>query len=312
MCPVPNSAQPSSDLNDAEQKRHRMTRLMVALSVGLPTLPAYVFELNELLRANPVDLKRVSQLISTDPSLSAQVLKLYNSRAGAASQQISTIHDAVMVVGPDRLRSLMLTCSLLESAGGKIATSDVRSFWHHSTMTAALSHFVALRTSYADPEAAYVAGLLHDLGYLLFLMVLSTEKHKWDMSMPEGAEESLREERDLFGMDHCATGRWIGVCWNFSPALIDVLEHHHCPAEANYDPQLVRIVATADQFCQTRGIVLGTNQPGADAVQKNRSELLREYISMLGIPVDGLIDDLDIEFVRLMCTPVLDTPEVFR
>jgi HD-like signal output (HDOD) protein len=68
-------------------------------------------------------------------------------------------------------------------------------------------------------------------------------------------------EREYFGIDHCEVGRWIGVSWNFSPALLEVMVSHHNPQEATHDSQLAGVVAAADRFCVRRGIMLGSVPP---------------------------------------------------
>jgi HD-like signal output (HDOD) protein len=69
--------------------------------------------------------------------------------------------------------------------------------------------------------------------------------------------ESVEQERQLFGVDHCVVGKCIGLSWNFSPEIIDVLEHHHRPLEARQDGVLVEMVGAADLVCQMHGVRVG-------------------------------------------------------
>jgi len=235
---------------------------MAALSDGLPTLPAYVFELNSMLAATPVDLKRVAEIIRTDPSLTAQVLRLCNSAFMGFRERITKIENAVMLVGTERLRTMVLTCSLVEYVGHRVSSEDIQSFWQHCFLTAALSERIARVISYSQPEQAYLAGLLHDIGALPLLVVTSVQPKDSQSGLAVcGWGESIELEREQFGSDHCEIGRWIGVSWNFFPALLEVLAKHHSPSEARQDPSLVGVVAAADQFCVRRGIMLGAPPP---------------------------------------------------
>ena len=178
-----------------------------------------MFELNSLLAAAPVNLKRVGEVIRTDPSLTAQVLRLCNSAFMGFRERVTKIEHAVMLLGTERLRTMVLTCSLVEYVGHRVASEDIQSFWQHCFLTAALSERIARAIAYPQPEQAYLAGLLHDIGALPLLVVTSTESNEPENIVTCGWGESVELEREHFGTDHCEVGRWIGVSWNFSPSL---------------------------------------------------------------------------------------------
>src|ERR1039457_1127624 len=188
---------------DPEARQRRKVALMAALSDGLPTLPAYVFELNSMLAASPVNLKRVSEVIRTDPSLTAQVLRLSNSAFMGFRERVTKIEHAVMLVGTERLRTMVLTCSLVEYVGHRVASEDMQSFWQHCFLTAALSERLARAIAYAQPEQSYLAGLLHDIGALPLLVVAAAESKGREDTPTWGWGESLELEREHFGTDHC-------------------------------------------------------------------------------------------------------------
>lgn len=137
---------------DQEARQSRKLALMAALSEGLPTLPAYVFELNSLLAATPVNLRRVADVILTDPSLAAQVLRLCNSAFMGFRERVTRIEHAVMLVGTERLRTMVLTCSLVEYVGHRLAAADIQPFWQHCFLTAALSERLARGIAYPQPN----------------------------------------------------------------------------------------------------------------------------------------------------------------
>jgi putative nucleotidyltransferase with HDIG domain len=230
---------------------------MAALSDGLPTLPAYVFELNALLSTTPVNLKRVGEVIRTDPSLTAQVLRLCNSAFMGIRQRIVKIEHAIVLVGTERLRTMVLTCSLVQYVGRHVASQDIQSFWQHCFLTATLSERLARGVSYPHPEQAYLAGLLHDIGALPLLMITAKEPRAQENMTSCAWGESPELERQRFGTDHCEVGHWIGASWNFAPCLVEAMEYHHKSQEATIDPHLVGVVAAADQFCTRHGVMLG-------------------------------------------------------
>jgi HD-like signal output (HDOD) protein len=275
---------------------------MAALSEGLPTLPAYVFELNSLLAATPVNFKRVVEVIRTDPSLTAQVLRLCNSAFMGFRDRVTKIRHAVMLVGTERLRTMVLTCSLVEYVGHRVSSEDIQSFWQHCFLTAALSERLARGIAYSQPEQAYLAGLLHDIGALPLLVVTSAESQERENMDTCGWGESVELERQHFGTDHCEVGRWIGVSWNFSPTLLEVMVSHHDPQEAKQDPHLVGVVAAADQFCVRRGIALGGMPPELSEPADNQDRVILQACLPQLKPEEGnkLAEMLETDFLHLI------------
>jgi len=293
---------PPPSREDPEARQSRKLALLAALSEGLPTLPAYVFELNSLLAAAPVNLKRVGEIIRTDPSLTAQLIRLCNSAFMGFRERVTRIEHAVMLVGTERLRTMVLTCSLVEYVGHRMASENMQAFWQHCFLTAALSERLARGVAYCQPEQAYLAGLLHDIGALPLLMVTATDSQEIANLPLGGWGESLELERERFGTDHCEVGRWIGVSWNFSPILLEVMVTHHHPREATQDPHLVGVVAAADQFCVRRGIGLGAVPPEPAEPSGNQDQaILRACLVQLKPEeTDKLAEMLEADFLHLI------------
>ncbi len=244
------STRAATATTNLEGQLRRKERLMSFLKDGLPTLPSYVFELNTLLSSPSVDLRRVAKVIRNDPSMSAQVIRLCNSALFSLRRRVLSIEEAAILMGSERLRTLVLTCSVMEFTGRQLPRGEVQAFWQHSFMSGLRSERIAKWIEYSEREQAYLGGLLHDIG-MLPLLVIAAEEHtlKGDtISGPWGG--SLEAEKAHFGLTHCEVGRWIGQSWNFFPSFIDVFENHHSPEHSVRDPHLVGIVAAADRFCE--------------------------------------------------------------
>jgi putative nucleotidyltransferase with HDIG domain len=275
---------------------------MAAVSEGLPTLPAYVFELNALLSATPVNLKRVGEVIRTDPSLTAQVLRLCNSAFMGFRERVTTIEHALILVGTERLRTMVLTCSLIEYIGRRLTSVEVQSFWQHCFLTATLSERLAREVSYPQPEQAYLAGLLHDIGALPLLVIASTELKEPEHATSWYWGESLELERERVGVDHCEVGHWIGVSWNFPPALLEVMDSHHNLQEAGVDPFLLGVVAAVDRFCARRGIGTGGTPPELSKTAPSEDQaILHSCLPQLQpAEVDKLVEMLATDYLHLI------------
>ncbi|HEY2461206.1 MAG TPA: HDOD domain-containing protein [Candidatus Acidoferrum sp.] len=229
--------------------------MLTILSKGLPTLPNYVLDLNKLLSNPSVDLKKVGSVIRTDPSLSAQVLRLCNSALFGLRRRVLSIEQASVLLGTERLRTLVLTCSLMQFAGKRLPSDQLTAFWQHSFLAGLLSERIARQVDYFEKEQAYLGGLLHDIGLLPLWILVLEEEHKQRTMPPANWIDNIAIERDYFGMDHCRVGRSMAVAWNFMPSFTDVFEYHHNPTNAQHDPYLVGIVAAADQFLLTQAEV---------------------------------------------------------
>jgi len=285
MTPPPNRAgrSSSSDVLGAQQER-RKNRLMALLSKGLPTLPAYLLDLNALLSAPMVDLKKVGKVIRTDPSLTAQVLRLCNSALFGLRRRVISIEQAAVLLGTERLRTLVLTCSVMQFAGKNVPAKALLGFWQHSFLSALLSERIARLVDYPEKEQAYLAGLLHDIGELPLWMVAMEEQAKDRPVPPPDWCDNLKLEREYFGMDHGKVGRWMAVSWNFMPSFLDVFEHHHDPENAQHDPYLVAIVAAADQFLQTLALPEPGTPEAAEATEVTASNLPEAIAADAGVP----------------------------
>lgn len=291
-----------------ERQKRRKARLMSILTEGLPTLPSYVFELNTLLSSSSVDLKRVGKVIRNDPSLSAQVLRLCNSALFSLRRRVLSIEEAAILIGSERLRTLVLTCSIMEFTGRQLPRGEVQTFWAHSFMSGMLSERIARWMEYTEREQAYLGGLLHDIGALPLLVVAGEEGtlHGETKSGPWGG--TLLTEKDYFGMNHCEVGRWIGQAWNFFPSFIDVFENHHHPERSVRDPHLVGIIAAADHFCECHSLRPATESEPAEPSETDASvedEFLKLCLPRLeASDRSELTEMLETEYLHLL--PVIE------
>ncbi len=230
-----------------EARERRKRRVSEVVSDGLPVLPSYVIRLNALLSSSSVDLNEVTKIIRTDSSLSSQILGLANLAMSSHRKRVLAIPEAVVLLGSERLRTLVLSCAFVRFSACRLSREDVQAFWEHSFLTATLSKRTAQRVGFHEPEQAYVAGLLHDIGHLPLLIVAREEEIEGGTPPTDWLEEPA-VEREYFGLDHCEVGRSLGSAWKLSPSLIDVLVNHHSPSEANRDSNLVEIVAVGDRY----------------------------------------------------------------
>jgi putative nucleotidyltransferase with HDIG domain len=281
---------------------------MSILTEGLPTLPQYVLELNTLLSSSSVNLKRVGKVIRNDPSLAAQVLRMCNSALFSLRRRVLSIEEAAVLMGSERLRTLVLTCSIMEFTGKQLPKGEVQTFWKHSFMSGMLSERIARWVEYSEREQAYLGGLLHDIGTLPQLVVAKTEGALKGETRSGPWGGSLVSEKDYFGMNHCEVGRSIGQSWNFFPSFIDVFEHHHNPDRSTRDPHLVGIIAAADHFCEVQSLNPVNEGEPVELVETDPS-FEEEFLTLCFPRLDAkerseLTDMLETEYLHLL--PMLE------
>ncbi|HUI76034.1 MAG TPA: HDOD domain-containing protein [Candidatus Acidoferrum sp.] len=302
----PNSARPVTSAISEAQVERRKQRLMDILSKGLPTLPTYILDLNALLSSSSVDLKKVAKVIRTDPSLSAQILRLCNSALFGLRRRVISIEQAAVLLGTERLRTLVLTCSVMQFAGKRLPQAQLIAFWQHSFLSALLSERIARQVDYFEKEQAYLGGLLHDIGQLpLWILVLQEDAKQRPLPNPDWPD-NIPLERAYFGMDHCKVGRWIAVSWNFMPSFVDVFEFHHAPDRAQHDPYLVGIVAAADQFLLTQAETPATaaetsEPPDPPVADPEGLSFLQKCLPLLSeTERQALLETLQTEYIHLL------------
>jgi len=139
---------------------------------------------------------------------------------------------------------------------------DPAVFWEHSLGCAIVSRKLSRAVGFSDPEKAYLAGLLHDLGYIVNMVLFpQQEKIALDHALQSG--EFLGEsEYTTLGFTHCQSGEVLARFWHFSDDLIEVILCHHQADAAVLNPALVAIVALADRLC--RAVSLGVGYQEAE------------------------------------------------
>lgn len=301
-----------------ELVERRKNRILGILAEGLPSLPNHIMQLNGLLASSPIDLRRISRVIRSDLSLTAQVIRLCNSALFGIRRRIFKVEEAAVLMGADRLRTLVFTCYLMECSGKWLHEREVQDHWRHCFITALLSERIARSIGYQMPDQAYLAGLLHDVGKLPLLMVSAEEGSMASREVLLLQGDSRAPEREYFGLDHCEVGRWVGSSWNFYPCHIDVFENHHAPSQAKHDPLLVGIVSAADHYCEEKDSELRSSAAETkETMPEVGSENEFREAQPSGVPVqnDGpnaIAHDVKSEamsaYIR-KCIPALDASE---
>ncbi len=155
---------------EAAVRREELIRKIEQLD-SIPSVDAILQPLVSYLQQpmESMDLQRVVDLISHDNSLAAQCMHMANSPLFGRWQTITSTRGAVIALGLQRMRDIAVSCCVLKLLPGGWDENNPLVFWEHSLACALVARRVAKRVGMKDPEQAYLAGLLHDLGFVVFM-----------------------------------------------------------------------------------------------------------------------------------------------
>lgn len=223
----------------------------------LPSLPQVFLELQQAINAPATDADDLAEIISQDPGLTAFLLRMVNSAFYSLPMQIDTISRAVTVVGVRQLSTMAMGTSvmtLFRDIPKNVA--DMEQFWRHSITCGLVARALCRITGKGDPERAFVAGLLHDLGQLVLFKALP-ERAGMLISEARRREELLFEaEVELLGFDHATLGGMLLRKWNLPYVLVSAVLEHHRPKrnQKEAEPGLVHCAETI-----TTGLGIGSS-----------------------------------------------------
>ncbi|NOY12946.1 MAG: HDOD domain-containing protein [Deltaproteobacteria bacterium] len=231
-------------------------------SIGdLPPMPAVATKVLELLGNPNINYNRLGEAVSSDPAVSARLLKVANSAFYSMSRQIKTLDHAIAVVGERTLRSLILAASL-EGMNKSYGLLE-KLLWEDSIGCAIGSRILARKFSSADPEEAFLSGLFRHLGKIV-MNYSDPEAYRSLVEavyVGEGSYTVL--EGNFFPYAHAVVGAAVLDKWNFNRSLVMTTMHHSdlkIPIEeesAEGDRALFRLTATvnlSDRICKRLGI----------------------------------------------------------
>jgi putative nucleotidyltransferase with HDIG domain len=219
---------------------------------SLRPMPSNITRILKEIENPNITIEILVGLISLDQALAALVLQMSNAASLGYSRQCSTLYEAIMHIGLNRLKSIMLTSSATGMmnrglSGYRLGAGEL---WHHSLVTGVASEWLAQALHYSNPEEAYVSGLLHDIGKLLLdQFVLSNYKTIIDF-VQQYKLQLWQVEEKLIGIDHAKVGGLIAERWNFPVVLVDAIRFHHTPSFARANQKLPAIVNLANAFAE--------------------------------------------------------------
>ncbi len=245
-----NSTESKTNPDMAEMTDTERLKEIIEKLDDVPSLPTVVAEVNRAIRNPRVDANTVGQILTRDQALSAKTLKLVNSAFYGFPHRINSVTRAIIVMGFQRVRNLVLTASVLDKFKGGNVDFDFSSFWKHALGSAISAETLSQELKLQESEDAFVAGLLHDIGKLLVVLYAPEKFVRIRAIVNKKNCLIIEAEEEVLETTHSTVGAWLAKTWQFPPKLTQAIRMHHDPQSVREYYEMTYITHVADIICR--------------------------------------------------------------
>lgn len=218
-------------------------RLLIA---RLPAMPQILIKLLAHLQADDLGMAELAALVAKDAGMTGKLLAVANSSAYHRNGRQVNLEQSMVSLGTDMIKTLVISDSVFQTFNSfpNSGATDLRAFWKTSLSAAVLARELARRIEYAQPEEAYLAGLLHNVGRLA-LLATAPKEYAFNFTARDDEDLCAVEQRTL-QITHAEAGAWLIERWQLDSFLADSVLYHHEPSERlEAAHPLIRIVRVA-------------------------------------------------------------------
>ncbi len=240
-----------------------MSRIEEILNIAnhVPPFPKVALQVMKMLDNPEVKAKDLAEVIQYDAVITANLLKTCNAAYFGLTRKVSSLDEALVVLGQDILKDIIMASSSAKfykgDAGGGYSLEQ-GDLWKHSVATAVMAKLLSSHFNEVDPGVAFTAGLLHDIGKR-FLSSFVAEDFQEIVDLAHGGESSFIEaEKEIIGMNHAELGGLILEKWDFADDLRLAVKQHHDTDAVDKD-QLTALVAISNTLVISLGIGVGAD-----------------------------------------------------
>lgn len=240
---------------EVDERRQQLNQIIMTTR-DLPAMSHVASKVLELSADPNASARRIQQVIADDQAMTARILKIANSAMYACSRRIKTLTEAVVMLGFNSIRSLVVTSAArnLYSNGTKRMGLKERLLWEHSIGCGFACKLLVQREHPQLVEEAFMAGLMHDIGKLV-LNLQAPERFDEIVQIVYNENRAFAEtEREILGFDHAQVGALLVGKWKLPAALEQVIGHHHELEALRADNPLLLYLDVANNLCKKLGI----------------------------------------------------------
>ncbi len=269
---------------------------------SLPSLSLVALKLVGLASSENASVDALAKLIETDPALTVRLLRLANSVFIKSSSPVTTIDQAIMRIGTNHLRIMALSLSLRDTFPmGKVGAMDYERFWRSSLYQGLLAKTLAQSIATCNPEEAFVAGLVLEVGFLIFHDIFLKGKPITREFQFYPLKPLLQWEQKEFSIDHRQVGEAALRFWRFPDVIVSCQRFHSLDESADAVPPLALVVEVAREFaaliCE-ESLEWNPVFRKAEAVYGMSQDVLSDILVAIFEEVDQIADSLQVDVNR--------------
>lgn len=227
----------------------------------LPTLPTIYVQITELIKDSNVSVAEVAHVIEMDQALTSKILRLVNSSFFGFSRQVTSIRQAVVLLGFSTVQSTVLSVSVFDSFSTKNhQIFNLEEFWKHSIGCGILCTTLEKRLKTGYHDETFVSGLLHDIGKIILDRYFMKEFEETLEYCKKNQVPFYEAEQMIIGCSHDEIGEYLAEKWKLPYALVEAIALHHKPSNIRSEPKLVSLVHISDCLAHRVGCGFSDNR----------------------------------------------------
>ncbi|MBW1636861.1 MAG: GGDEF domain-containing protein [Deltaproteobacteria bacterium] len=257
----------------------------------LPTLPTVASKFIHLTSQKETTLADIAGLVSQDIALSSKILKVSNSEFYNFPQQISSIDQAVSILGANAVRSLVLSFSFLSLESSKDESKfDFQQFWEKSLASAVAAKLILEKVEGADTENIFIAGLLQNLGELVLAKTFP-DKYNTKLQTVEGEVDENGNSRILISeTNHSFVGAEVAKKWGFPELLIQPIQFHHQPDKCTSTDAKIQLTVDTVHLSDLLVNILYSSKP--EKYHRQFSEESKKLLNLNSEDIESILEQM--------------------
>ena len=210
---------------------------------SLPSISGVIFTIENMIDDPMSSASDIEAVISSDPALTARILRIANSAFYGLSHNISSLSQAITILGLNALRNIIVTAEVFDAFPvDKNTVFDRYLFWKHSIAAGCASRIIAKLLNYDKYEEVFIGGLLHDIGKLVLEEFFENEFRLVLNQVKMQGISLIEAENKILGFNHCDVGKKIAEYWNFPEFFVDCAAYHYSYSKSeNFSNQVAYV-----------------------------------------------------------------------